>query len=609
MNQSNITNLSFDALWKYYFCNKYLPSRLFGYLVERLDVVGYPEIWISRVSRTNLLAQAEKLDDALRTHGEQVLNYMPLFGLPFAVKDNIDVEGMQTTAACPSFAYMPQVSAYVVQKLQAAGAILIGKTNLDQFATGLVGTRSPYGVVRNAINPDYVSGGSSSGSAVAVALQLVSFSLGTDTAGSGRIPAGFNGIVGLKPTRGLLSMRGVLPACRTLDCVSVFTQNVQDAWRVLHTTAEFDAEDAFSRHVMQSGIRRNGYRIAVPDVLEFCGDTCAQTAFSDAMTQVAKLPNVQVRNISFFPFIEAGKLLYQGPWVAERQAAIGSFFDKQPQTIDPTVHNIVAQAARFNAVDTFKAGYHLAELKREAERLMAETDFLVVPTAPTIPTITAVNAEPIARNSELGYYTNFVNFFDLAALSIPTSARSDGLPAGITLIGKCGSDHLLAAAGEAIQAKFDRLDTTRVQYQGSHSVVADPLPYVEPTVQVAVVGAHLEGQPLNWQLLERGARKLLSTSTSKNYRLYVLPDSVPPKPGLARVMKGGGAIELELWEIPQRNFGSFVVEIPAPLGIGSVQLSDGRYVKGFICEPWALDGAQDISFHGGWRAYLASQPI
>lgn len=609
MKSFNITNLSFDSLWEYYFRDKHLPSRLFGSLSERLDTVGYPEIWISRVSRTDFLSEAEKLDEALRKHGEQVLNHMPLFGLPFAVKDNIDVEGMQTTAACPSFAYMPRVSAYVVQKLQAEGAILIGKTNLDQFATGLVGTRSPYGVVRNAINSDYVSGGSSSGSAVAVALQLVSFTLGTDTAGSGRVPAGFNGIVGLKPTRGLLSTRGVLPACRTLDCVSIFAQNVQDAWRVLHTTAGFDDEDAFSQNIIQSGVRRNGYRVAVPDILEFYGDTSAQTAFSDAMTQVAKLPNVEIKTIPFFPFIEAGKLLYQGPWVAERRAAIGSLFDKQPQKIEPTVRNIVAQADKFNAVDTFKAGYRLAELRREAERLMKETDFLVVPTAPTIPTIAAVNAEPIARNNELGYYTNFVNFLDLAALSIPASVRSDGLPAGITLIGRCGSDHLLAAAGEVLQAEFDRLDTTRVQYGGSYSVVMDPLPYAESTVQVAVVGAHLEGQPLNWQLLERGARKLLSTSTSKNYRLYALPDTVPPKPGLARVMENGDAIELELWEIPQRNFGSFVAEIPAPLGIGSVQLSDGRYVKGFICEPWALNGAQDISFHGGWRSYLASQPI
>lgn len=609
MKSESFSDLSFDALWRYYFSDKSLPSSLFGHLDKRLDEVDYPEIWINRVSRKTLLMQAEKLDEALRIHGEQVLKHMPLFGLPFAIKDNIDVKGMQTTAACPSFAYIPQVSAYVVQKLEAVGAILIGKTNLDQFATGLVGTRSPYGVVRNAINPDYVSGGSSSGSAVAVALQLVSFTLGTDTAGSGRIPAGFNGIVGLKPTRGLLSTRGVLPACRTLDCVSIFALNVQDAWRVLHAVAEFDDEDPFSRHIIQSGVRQNSYRIAVPDQLEFCDDINAQKAFSDAMAQVTKFPNVQVKTIPFSPFIEAGKLLYQGPWVAERRAVIGSLFDKQPQSIDPIVHNIVAQADQFNAVDAFKANYRLAELRREAERLMTEVDFLVVPTAPTMPTITAVNAEPVARNSELGYYTNFVNFFDFAALSIPTSIRSDGLPAGITLIGRCGSDHQLAAVGEVLQAKFNRLDTARVQYQGVYSVIADPLPYTELTVQVAVVGAHLEGQPLNWQLLERGARKLLSTSTSKNYRLYALPDTAPPKPGLERVMEGGDAIELELWEIPQRNFGSFVAEIPAPLGIGSVQLSDGQYVKGFICEPWALKGAQDISFYGGWRAYLASQPI
>ena len=605
----DITDLSFDSMWKYYFYDKYLPSSLFVKLMERIDTADRPEIWISRVSQTRLIAQVEKLDEALQIHGEQVLNNMPLFGLPFAVKDNIDVEGMLTTAACPNFAYTPQASAYVLQKLQEAGAILIGKTNLDQFATGLVGTRSPYGVVRNAHHSGYVSGGSSSGSAVAVALQLVSFALGTDTAGSGRIPAGFNGIVGLKPTRGLVSTRGVLPACRTLDCVSIFAQNVQDSWRVLHAIAGFDSKNEYSRHILQSGMRRNGYRVAVPDTLEFCGDECAQTAFSEAMAQIKNLPNVQVRTIPFYPFVEAAKLLYQGPWVAERRAAIGSFFEKQSQTMDPIVRNIISQADQFNAVDTFKAGYRLAELKRDAECLMTGIDFLVVPTAPTIPTIAAVNSDPIIRNSELGYYTNFVNFFDLAALSIPAKVRSDGLPAGITLISKCGSDYLLATAGEEVQAEFDRIDTTRKKYQGNYSVVANPLPYEEPTVQVAVVGAHLDGQPLNWQLLERGARKLLSTSTSKNYRLYALSDSIPPKPGLERVMEGGSAIELELWEMPQRNFGSFVTEIPAPLGIGSVQLSDGRYVKGFICEQWALNGAQDISFHGGWRAYLASQLI
>jgi allophanate hydrolase len=609
MRSENITDLSFEIIWKYYFNDKYLPSKLFPKLIERLDTAGHPEIWISRLSQVNLAAQLKKLDEALQMYGEQVLNYMPLFGLPFAVKDNIDVTGIQTTAACPDFAYTPQSSAYVLQKLEDAGAVLIGKTNLDQFATGLVGTRSPYGVVQNAHFPGYISGGSSSGSAVAVALKLVSFTLGTDTAGSGRVPAGFNGIVGLKPTRGLVSTRGVLPACRTLDCVSIFAQNVQDSWRVLHIIAGFDSKDEYSRHILQSGMSRNGYRIAIPEVLEFCGDKKAQTAFSNAIAQIKKLPKVQVKTLPFHPFVEAAKLLYQGPWVAERRAAVGSFFEKQSRTMDPIVRDIIGQADQFNAVDTFKAGYRLAKLKRDAECLMTDVDFLVVPTAPTMPTIAAVNSDPVARNSELGYYTNFVNFFDLAALSIPASIRSDGLPAGITLIGSCGSDHLLSTVGEELQAEFDCIDTTRMQYQGNYSVIANPLPYDESTVKVAVVGAHLDGQPLNWQLVERGARKLLSTSTSKNYRLYALSDSIPPKPGLARVMEGGCAIELEVWEMPQRNFGGFVEEIPAPLGIGSVQLSDGCYVKGFICEQWALNNAKDISLHGGWRAYLASQLI
>jgi allophanate hydrolase len=605
----DISDLSFDTIWKEYFLNKCLPSIFFTKLIETLDKSDRPEVWISRVSQANLIKQLKKLDEELHIHGEQILDQMPLFGIPFAVKDNIDVTDMQTTVACPDFAYTPQDSAYVLRKLEKAGAVLIGKTNLDQFATGLVGTRSPYGVVRNAYFPEYVSGGSSSGSAVAVALRLVSFSLGTDTAGSGRVPAGFNGIVGLKPTCGLVSTRGVFPACRTLDCVSVFAQNVQDSWRVLHIISGYDKENEYSQHILQADISKNGYRIAVPETLEFYGDECAQNAFSDAMAQIKKLPKVKIKTISFHTFVEAAKLLYQGPWVAERRAAIGSFFDKQSQTMESVVRDIISQADQFNAVDTFKAGYRLEELKRESECLMSDIDFLVVPTAPTIPTINEVKSDPVIMNSKLGYYTNFVNFFDLAALAIPANVRSDGLPAGITLIGNCGSDYLLSTAGEELQAEFDRIDTTRMQYQGNYSVAANPLPYEEPTVKVAVVGAHLDGQPLNWQLVERGARKLCSTTTSKNYRLYELSDSIPPKPGLARVIEDGCAIELELWEMPQRNFGSFVEEVPVPLGIGSVQLSDGGYVKGFICEQWALNNAKDISFHGGWRAYLTSQLI
>lgn len=589
---------SITALQQHYLEGRLTPAQLIAEVSRRIDASDRPEVWITRVPRAMLQAQAERLEQARQEHGAAVLQHLPLFGIPYAVKDNIDVAGLPTTAACPAFAYTPAVSATVVDKLQAAGAILIGKTNLDQFATGLVGTRSPYGAVRNAAHPDYVSGGSSSGSAVAVALELVTFSLGTDTAGSGRVPAGFNDLVGLKPTRGLISARGVFPACRTLDCVSVFAHSVADAWRVLHSAAGPDAADAYSRAVPMLGVKRRGYRIAIPDVLEFHGDLQAELAFNAALATLTQLPATEIVRIPFAPFAQAAQLLYAGPWVAERRAAVGAFFDAQPEALDPSVRTILAQADDFNAVDTFNGIYRLAELRAQAERLLDGIDFLVVPTTPTMPTLAALAQEPILRNSELGTYTNFVNFFDMAALAIPSAARADGLPAGITLIGPAGSDHRLAAAGEAIFA------LTR-EVQGS--VAADPLPFAEATVQVAVVGAHLEGQPLNWQLLERGARKLCRTRSSAHYRLYALADTVPPKPGLVRVDEGGAAIELEVWELPLRVFGSFVAEIPPPLGIGSVQLEDGRTVKGFICEPAALAGARDITSFGGWRAYLASR--
>jgi allophanate hydrolase len=617
MKNPDLAVLSFDSLHHLYVSGQLTAGALITSLNERIAAVDRPEIWISRVPPAVLVEQAALLDVALQQHGAQVLQHLPLFGLPFAVKDNIDVAGMATTAACPDFAYDASSSATVVRKLQDAGAILIGKTNLDQFATGLVGTRSPYGAVRNAIDPSYVSGGSSSGSAVAVALKLVSFSLGTDTAGSGRIPAGFNGIVGFKPTRGLLSAQGVVPACRTLDCVAVFAQNVADAWHVLQACAGFDADDAYSRQIEQASPKVRGYRIGVPQVLEFFGDAQAENAFSAALAQVTLLPATQVEPMPFGPFVEAAAMLYQGPWVAERRAAIGDFFDAQPEAMnvmDSTVRKVVAQADRFSAVDVFNGSYRLAQLKRDAEMLMEGIDFLIVPTAPTMPTLAAVAAEPVLRNSELGYYTNFVNFFDMAALALPGLARKDGLPAGITLIGRCGSDHLLAAAGAAIEAAIEAateaalaqsaqtIPTEVVKQQ--RNLAADPLPFAEPTIRVAVVGAHLEGQPLNWQLIERGARKLQVTITSASYRLFALPDTTPPKPGLAFVKQGGVAIAVEVWEMPLRHFGSFVAAIAAPLGIGTLQLGSGQAVHGFICEAWAIEGARDISSFGGWRAYL-----
>ncbi len=573
------------------------PSDVITQMLARIATVDRPEIWISRVDEAALLAQAKLLDTQLQAQGAAVFAQQPLFGIPFAVKDNIDVAGMPTTAACPAFAYTPSRSSTVVERLQAAGAILIGKTNLDQFATGLVGTRSPYGAVRNAAFPDYVSGGSSSGSGASVALGLVAFSLGTDTAGSGRVPAGLNGIVGLKPTRGLISARGVVPACRTLDCVSIFAQTVSDAWTALQSASGYDAEDGYSRQMPMLGVKRRSFRIALPAGLEFYGDAQARAAFDKTVEQLRALPNVEFGTVDFEPFAQAASLLYQGPWVAERLAAVSSFHEAHQADMDPTVAGIIGQGANYDAVDTFNAMYRLADLRRAAETQLSGYDLLMVPTTPTMHTIAAVNADPVRLNSQLGYYTNFVNFFDMAALAVPAVARADGMPAGVTLIAPGGGDQLLAAAAQALLP----------QSAGETLVVADPLPFNEPTVQVAVVGAHLEGQPLNWQLLERGARKLESTTTAPHYTLSALPDTVPPKPGLARVVEGGHAIAIEIWEMPVRRFGEFVAEVPPPLAIGSVQAADGRWVKGFVCEPDALRGATDISHFGGWRAYLASK--
>jgi allophanate hydrolase len=573
------------------------PGQVVEAVLARIEAADRPEVWIARVDAGSLRERAGALDAILKEEGAAALARLPLFGVPFAVKDNIDVAGMPTTAACPAFAYVPTESATVVDRLLAAGAILVGKTNLDQFATGLIGTRSPYGAVRNAVDPDYVSGGSSSGSAVAVALGLVSFSLGTDTAGSGRVPAGLNGIVGLKPTRGLISTRGVVPACRTLDCVSVFAASVADSWAVLGVAAGYDARDPYSRRVAQQGVRRRVLRIAVPDTLEFYGDAQAKAAFEATLARIADAPGVTIGRVDYTPFRDAASLLYAGPWVAERYAAVGAFIDAHPDAADPTVAGIVRGAKAYDAADAFAGQYKLAALRREAEDSLRDYDLMLVPTAPTIHRIADVAAQPVALNAQLGYYTNFVNFFDMAALAVPGAARQDGLPAGVTFIGAAGTDRMLAAAAERLLGD--------AQGFGAPAAAEVALPFDEPTTRLAVVGAHLEGQPLNWQLRERGARKVASTTTAACYRLYALRNTQPAKPGLVRVAAGeGGAIEVEVWELPLARFGEVVAEIPAPLGIGSLELADGSVVKGFICEPAALADADDISAFGGWRAYL-----
>ena len=529
----------------------------------------------------------------------------PLAGLAFAIKDNIDALGLPTTAACPAFCYTPQVHAAVVQRLLDAGASLLGKTNLDQFACGLNGTRSPYGAVPNAINPAYVSGGSSSGSAYVVATGQVDFALGTDTAGSGRVPAGLNNIVGLKPSRGLISARGVVPAAQSVDCVSIFAPTVGMAVRVLEAAMGHDPLDAYSRQLRMATLAfPKAFRFGLPSVLEFEGDAAAESAFEEAVSRLQAMGGRAV-TIDFAPLAEIGSLLYESALVAERYTAVRDFFDAHESDVIEPVRSIIASGRAYSAADLYAVQTRLKLLAQQADAMWGSIDFLLVPTAPTHFTIAQMQQDPVVLNRKLGAYTNFVNLLDYAALSVPSAIRADGLPFGITLIGPCGSDWPLAELGQ----RYHHLTGLT---QGATGL-ALPAPSLisgvsaPALVRVAVVGAHLSGMPLNTQLSERDATLVGPAHTAAHYRLYALPGTTPLKPGLLRVAPGqGAAIALEIWEMPLAHYGSFVALIPAPLGIGTLELGDGSSVQGFICEAQSVQGARDITHFGGWRAYIAS---
>jgi allophanate hydrolase len=545
-----------------------------------------PQVWISRTAPEALLAAARAIDARVAA-GE----HLPLAGVPYAAKDNIDVAGLETTAACPAFAYQPEASAGVIERLEAAGAICVGKTNLDQFATGLVGVRSPYGAPRNTSNLAYVSGGSSSGSAVAVAAGLVAFALGTDTAGSGRVPAAFNHLVGLKPSKGRWSTRGLVPACRSIDCITVFTDALGDARLVDSVVAGFDAADPFSRPLADAAI--TGKRIGVPrlDQLVFFGDLQAEELYDRALAVLGQ--QAELVEIDITPLLEAAQLLYGGPWVAERTAAIEDLLRTNPEAIDPVVRSVVEPGLDISAVEVWNGVYRLAELARTAEALWESVDALAFPTTGTTYRVAELAAAPIALNSNLGRYTNFVNLLDMAAVAVPAGVRANGTGFGITLIGPAHSDHALIELAEAytaaacLPAALPPLDT------GDHM----------DTIKLAVVGAHLEGMPLHWQLTSREAKFVGAFTTAPTYRLYAMADSVPPKPALVH-STDGAAIALEVYELGLAEFGSFVAEVPPPLAIGTVTLADGTSVKGFVAEPRALTGAEDITHLGGWRAFI-----
>ncbi|MBL7252560.1 allophanate hydrolase [Alloalcanivorax marinus] len=549
-------------------------------------------LWIHLLDESSLLAQAERLSDPS----------LPLYGVPFAVKDNIDVGSLPTTAACPAYAYTAKETAPAVQALLDAGAILVGKTNLDQLATGLVGVRSPYGEVPNPFNGDYVTGGSSSGSAAVVSLGLVPFALGTDTAGSGRVPAALTNIVGLKPTKGSMSTRGVVPACRTLDCISVFAVSVDDAETVFDIYKGYDERDGYARHA-PSGVPTalpEKPRLGVPTETPWFGDDQAAAAWQRQLEELDAIAELVPMDLEVLH--EAARLLYQGPWVAERYTVAEPLLD-QPDALLPVIRDIILPARDMSAADGFRAQYKLADLRRQADQLMADIDALVVPSTPGIYTRAAVNADPVTLNSQLGTWTNFVNLLDMCALSLPGGLRDeDRLPTGITLIGPAWYDAALA--------EFGRRWQRHRPWKAGVTDQQPPLPQAEDdkdrddgTVTVAVVGAHLSGMPLNYQLTERNGVLLETTRTAPCYRLYALANTTPPKPGLIRA-DDGAAIEIELWKLPVTEFGSFVALIPGPLGMGTLETEDGRQVKGFICEGWAIPDAKDITALGGWRNYI-----
>ncbi|MEM9097214.1 MAG: allophanate hydrolase [Pseudomonadota bacterium] len=577
------------------------PEAIVDEVFARLDAVNDPGIFIHFCDREDLNAQAKALGpfDPMR----------PLWGIPFAVKDNIDAAGIPTTAGCPAYAYTPENDAFVLAKLRAAGALLIGKTNLDQFATGLVGVRTPYGAPLNAVDPEIIPGGSSGGSGVIVGHGIVAFSLGTDTAGSGRVPAALNNIVGLKPSLGALSATGVVPACRTLDTVSIFALTVDDAYEVFAVARGFDAEDAYSKPLMHEPLRAPAkpFRIGIPDMasIDFLGDEAQASAFSRDVA-LLRADGAEIVPIDFEPLLEIARMLYQGAWVAERYTVIEDLLTESPDAIHPVTRQIIQVAENMSAADSFRGIYRLADLKRIAEPMLNAVDLLCVPSIPTFYTVNDLDADPITPNANLGMYTNFVNLLDMCGLAVPTAPRGDGRPGSVTILGAAGKD-----AAVAVLARTFERDCARKMGATEHPVPALKPLQTAPTdhIDLAVCGAHMGGLPLNGQLTELGATFVRQARTAEAYRFYALPGGPPKRPGLVRREGSDAAsIALEVWSLPKTAFGSFVEGIPAPLGIGSIELSDGSWVKGFLCEASGTVGAVDISTLGDWRIYLAQEP-
>lgn len=566
------------------------PAEVVAEAFARLDAANDPGILLHR-AEAQALAEAKALD---RPDGR------PLWGVPFVVKDNIDVAGMPTTAACPDLSYIATEDAFVVVRLRAAGAIVLGKANLDQFATGLVGVRTPGPAPRNALDPLLVPGGSSSGSAVAVARGIAAFSLGTDTAGSGRVPAALNALVGLKPTLGTLSATGMIPACRTLDTISIFAHSVADAWAIFGVAAAVDPSDAYSRAALTGPLAAvHSLRIGVPDAtsLQVFGDS-VQTADFRATVADLRAAGADVEEIDFTPFYAVAAMLYEGAWLAERVAAVGPRLTNAPDTLHPVTRAILEPGLRLTAVDAFRGFYRLEALRQDCLRAMAGVDVLCVPTIPYFVTLDEIAADPIGPNARLGTYTNFVNLLDLCGIAVPTGDRPDGRPGSVTILARGGRDALAASVAAGVEA--GRMGATDWVRSAQTALPRTALP---DEIALAVCGAHMTGLPLNRELTSLGARLIRSCRTAPQYRLHALAGGPPQRPGLVRD-PSGTAIAVEVWGLPVRSFGTFIAGVPSPLAIGTVVLEDGSAVKGFVCETAGLAGASDITALGSWRAFV-----
>jgi len=589
------TDLRIDTLHEAYASKSLTPRLLVADMMQRIDAVDNPNIWIHRLSEAELepyLAALEGKDPAS----------LPLYGIPFAIKDNIDLVGVPTTAGCAEYAYTPDYSAPVVEQLIEAGAIPIGKTNLDQFATGLVGVRTPYGAPRNPYAPDRVPGGSSCGSAVALSEGLVSFSLGTDTAGSGRVPAAFNKLWGVKPSKGRLSTSGLVPACRTLDCISIFALNAADSSAVLNIAECYDAADAYSQPTRDVALpATNKLGIPKADQLMFFGDAGYKGAWLNALEDL-KTQGWEIVEIDFDPFLKAARLLYEGPWVSERTAALKDFLASNPDDFFPATKTIVGGGLNNTAVEAFAATYKLADLKRESEAAWDGIAAIVTPTAGGFPTLAEIGADPIGPNSQLGYYTNFMNLLDLCALATPSGETESGLPFGITWIAPRDSDKALieiADKGALGRARFPH----RAAESASGSLgITNPTSI--DTISILLFGAHISGLPLNDQVKSLGATFVAEVQTAEKYKMVYLPEPPPHRPGIVRVASGGVSIAAEEWIFPKASLGAFLAMIQQPLGLGQIELSDGRKVHGFLCESAAAEEAEDISTAGSWRGFL-----